>query len=150
MGQGKPPLISSIRVRNGFKAKLPSYQGGESCLAILNFYLCSSRSLNLPMSSTLNVKKMNRAAGFPIHILGWVGAASMMLASTFRFADVLSTKTVVLDPSWVVAKVVPGIVFLGADGPDTCEIVRGLATVASRSNVQRSRRRGGHHLYHLP
>jgi putative Mg2+ transporter-C (MgtC) family protein len=55
-----------------------------------------------------------------------------MIVSAFGFADSLSSKNVVLDPSRVAAQVVSGIGFLGAGAIlARGEIVRGLTTAAS-------------------
>jgi putative Mg2+ transporter-C (MgtC) family protein len=61
-----------------------------------------------------------------------VGSCLIMIVSAFGFADSLSSKNVVLDPSRVAAQVVSGIGFLGAGAIlARGEIVRGLTTAAS-------------------
>ncbi len=61
-----------------------------------------------------------------------VGAALVMLVSTFGFEDVRGQNGVVLDPSRVAAQVVSGIGFPGAGSIRLRgERVRGLTTTAS-------------------
>ncbi|MBN9289388.1 MAG: methyltransferase [Gammaproteobacteria bacterium 39-13] len=72
------------------------------------------------------------AAGLRTHMLVCVGSCLIMIVSAFGFADVLSMKNVMLDPSRIAAQVVSGIGFLGAGvilfrG----EVIRGLTTAAS-------------------
>jgi putative Mg2+ transporter-C (MgtC) family protein len=72
------------------------------------------------------------AAGIRTHMVVCVGACLIMIVSAFGFADSLSSKNVVLDPSRVAAQVVSGIGFLGAGAIlARGEIVRGLTTAAS-------------------
>ena len=72
------------------------------------------------------------AAGIRTHMVVCVGACLIMIVSAFGFADSLTSKNVVLDPSRVAAQVVSGIGFLGAGAILACgEIVRGLTTAAS-------------------
>ena len=72
------------------------------------------------------------SAGIRTHMLVCVGACLIMIVSAFGFADSLSSKNVVLDPSRVAAQVVSGIGFLGAGAIlARGEIVRGLTTAAS-------------------
>ncbi len=76
------------------------------------------------------------AAGLRTHMLVCVGAALIMLVSTFGFADVLGRPDVTLDPSRIAAQVVSGIGFLGA-GTILLrrEVIRGLTTAASLWSV---------------
>jgi putative Mg2+ transporter-C (MgtC) family protein len=72
------------------------------------------------------------AAGIRTHMVVCVGSCLIMIVSAFGFADSLSSKNVVLDPSRVAAQVVSGIGFLGAGAIlARGEIVRGLTTAAS-------------------
>src|SRR5580698_2408224 len=72
------------------------------------------------------------AAGLRTHMLVSVGACLIMIVSAFGFADALTQKNVVLDPSRVAAQVVSGIGFLGAGSILLRgEVVRGLTTAAS-------------------
>jgi putative Mg2+ transporter-C (MgtC) family protein len=72
------------------------------------------------------------AAGIRTHMVVCVGACLIMIVSAFGFADSLSSRNVVLDPSRVAAQVVSGIGFLGAGAIlARGEIVRGLTTAAS-------------------
>src|ERR1700761_7644520 len=72
------------------------------------------------------------AAGIRTHMVVCVGACLIMIVSAFGFADSLTSKNVVLDPSRVAAPVVSGIGFLGAGAIlARGEIVRGLTTAAS-------------------
>jgi putative Mg2+ transporter-C (MgtC) family protein len=81
-------------------------------------------------------ERLNWAAGLRTHMLVSVGACLMMLVSAFGFADVLSEKNVVLDPSRVAAQVVSGIGFLGAGSILLRgEVVKGLTTAASLWSV---------------
>ncbi len=81
-------------------------------------------------------ERLNWAAGLRTHMLVCVGAALMMLVSSFGFADVLNNDHVVLDPSRVAAQVVSGIGFLGAGSILLRgEVVRGLTTAASLWSV---------------
>ncbi|SIO39523.1 putative Mg2+ transporter-C (MgtC) family protein [Burkholderia sp. GAS332] len=81
-------------------------------------------------------ERLNWAAGLRTHMLVCVGASLMMMVSAFGFADALSQKNVVLDPSRVAAQVVSGIGFLGAGSILLRgEVVRGLTTAASLWSV---------------
>lgn len=81
-------------------------------------------------------ERLNWAAGLRTHMLVCVGASLMMLVSAFGFADALTQKNVVLDPSRVAAQVVSGIGFLGAGSILLRgEVVRGLTTAASLWSV---------------
>jgi putative Mg2+ transporter-C (MgtC) family protein len=72
------------------------------------------------------------SAGIRTHMVVCVGACLIMIVSAFGFADSLSSRNVVLDPSRVAAQVVSGIGFLGAGAIlARGEIVRGLTTAAS-------------------
>src|ERR1700727_2483177 len=72
------------------------------------------------------------SAGIRTHMLVCVGSCLIMIVSAFGFADSLSSKNVVLDPSRVAAQVVWGIGFLGAGAIlARGEICRGLTTAAS-------------------
>lgn len=71
-------------------------------------------------------------AGLRTHMLASVGAALIMIVSSFGFADALHADHVVLDPSRMAAQVVSGIGFLGAGAILLRgEVVRGLTTAAS-------------------
>jgi putative Mg2+ transporter-C (MgtC) family protein len=81
-------------------------------------------------------ERLNWAAGLRTHMLVCVGASLMMMVSAFGFADALTQKNVVLDPSRVAAQVVSGIGFLGAGSILLRgEVVRGLTTAASLWSV---------------
>jgi putative Mg2+ transporter-C (MgtC) family protein len=72
------------------------------------------------------------SAGIRTHMVVCVGACLIMIVSAFGFADSLTSRNVVLDPSRVAAQVVSGIGFLGAGAIlARGEIVRGLTTAAS-------------------
>jgi putative Mg2+ transporter-C (MgtC) family protein len=72
------------------------------------------------------------AAGIRTHMLVCVGSCLIMIVSQYGFANVLTEKNVVLDPSRIAAQVVSGIGFLGAGSIIARgEIVRGLTTAAS-------------------
>lgn len=75
----------------------------------------------------------DRAAGLRTHALVSMGAALIMLVSSYGFASVVTAdRTVVLDPSRVAAQVVSGIGFLGAGTIIVRRsAVRGLTTAAS-------------------
>jgi putative Mg2+ transporter-C (MgtC) family protein len=77
-------------------------------------------------------ERLNWVAGLRTHMLVCVGAALLMIVSTFGFMDVLSYERVGLDPSRVAAQVVSGIGFLGA-GTIVLrrKVVHGLTTAAS-------------------
>src|ERR1700753_868592 len=72
------------------------------------------------------------AAGIRTHMLVCVGSCLIMIVSQYGFANVLTEKNVVLDPSWIAAQVVSGIGFLGAGSIlARGEVVKGLTTAAS-------------------
>src|ERR1700722_10122976 len=72
------------------------------------------------------------AAGIRTHMLVCVGSCLIMIFSQYGFANVLTEKNLVLDPSRIAAQVVSGIGFLGAGSIIARgEIVRGLTTAAS-------------------
>lgn len=75
----------------------------------------------------------DRAAGLRTHALVSMGAALIMLVSSYGFTGVVTPDhTVVLDPSRVAAQVVSGIGFLGAGTIIVRRsAVRGLTTAAS-------------------
>ena len=77
-------------------------------------------------------ERLNWVAGLRTPMLVCVGAALLMIVSTFGFMDVLSYERVDLDPSRVAAQVVSGIGFLGA-GTIVLrrKVVHGLTTAAS-------------------
>ena len=77
-------------------------------------------------------QKHEWAAGLRTHMLVCIGAALIMIVSTYGFEDVLGKKGVALDPSRVAAQVVSGIGFLGAGTILFLrgEVVRGLTTAA--------------------
>lgn len=77
-------------------------------------------------------ERIEWAAGLRTHMLVCVGATLFMLVSAFGFADVLSNRNVILDPSRIAAQVVSGIGFLGAGTIIfRREVIRGLTTAAS-------------------
>src|ERR1700735_121337 len=101
---------------------------------INNIELLSRLPLAALLGSVIGFERerLNWAAGLRTHMLVCVGASLMMLVSAFGFADALTQKNVVLDPSRVAAQVVSGIGFLGAGSILLRgEIVRGLTTAAS-------------------
>src|SRR5580693_8608271 len=72
------------------------------------------------------------AAGIRTHMLVCVGSCLIMIVSQYGFANILTEKNVVLDPSRIAAQVVSGIGFLGAGSIlARGEIVKGLTTAAS-------------------
>jgi putative Mg2+ transporter-C (MgtC) family protein len=72
------------------------------------------------------------AAGIRTHMLVCVGSCLIMIVSQYGFANVLTEKNVILDPSRIAAQVVSGIGFLGAGSIlARGEIVKGLTTAAS-------------------
>lgn len=72
------------------------------------------------------------AAGIRTHMLVCVGSCLIMIVSQYGFANILTEKNVVLDPSRIAAQVVSGIGFLGAGAIlARGEIVKGLTTAAS-------------------
>ncbi|HEV7236660.1 MAG TPA: MgtC/SapB family protein, partial [Ktedonobacteraceae bacterium] len=80
----------------------------------------------------LERERGERAAGLRTHSLVALGACLVMIVSAFGFADILGTRSVVLDPSRIAAQVVSGIGFLGA-GTILLrkEIIKGLTTAAA-------------------
>lgn len=72
------------------------------------------------------------AAGLRTHMLVCLGAALVMVVSTYGFNDVLGHTGIALDPSRVAAQVISGIGFLGAGTILFLrqEVVRGLTTAA--------------------
>jgi putative Mg2+ transporter-C (MgtC) family protein len=71
-------------------------------------------------------------AGLRTHMLVCLGAALIMLVSTYGFQDVVGKPGISLDPSRVAAQVVSGIGFLGAGIIFFLrnEVVKGLTTAA--------------------
>src|SRR6201999_718256 len=80
----------------------------------------------------LERERLEWVAGLRTHMLVCLGAALVMIVSSFGFADVIGPG-VVLDPSRVAAQVVSGIGFLGAGTILFLrqEVIRGLTTAAS-------------------
>lgn len=80
----------------------------------------------------LERQKHEWAAGLRTHMLVCLGAALVMIVSTYGFNDVVGHNGVSLDPSRVAAQVVSGIGFLGAGTILFLrqEVVRGLTTAA--------------------
>jgi putative Mg2+ transporter-C (MgtC) family protein len=80
----------------------------------------------------LERERGERAAGIRTHALVALGSCLLMIVSAFGFADILGTRSVVLDPSRIAAQVVSGIGFLGA-GTILLrkEMVKGLTTAAA-------------------
>lgn len=80
----------------------------------------------------LERERGERAAGIRTHALVALGSCLIMIVSAFGFADILGTRSVVLDPSRIAAQVVSGVGFLGAGAILLRkEIVKGLTTAAS-------------------
>ncbi|MDN5285569.1 MAG: putative Mg2+ transporter-C (MgtC) family protein [Mucilaginibacter sp.] len=71
-------------------------------------------------------------AGLRTHMMVCLGAALIMLVSTYGFQDVVGKPGIELDPSRVAAQVVSGIGFLGAGTIFFLrnEVVKGLTTAA--------------------
>src|SRR5947209_8422375 len=73
-----------------------------------------------------------RSAGLRTHALVATASALIMLVSAYGFNDIITPRTVVLDPSRVAAQVVSGVGFLGAGTIIFRKnVVRGLTTAAS-------------------
>ncbi|MES2279509.1 MAG: MgtC/SapB family protein [Bacteroidota bacterium] len=72
------------------------------------------------------------AAGLRTHMLVCLGAALVMVVSTYGFYDVVGKPGISLDPSRIAAQVISGIGFLGAGTILFLrqEVVRGLTTAA--------------------
>lgn len=71
-------------------------------------------------------------AGLRTHALVGLGAAVMVIVSTYGFSDVLSQGRIIVDPSRVAAQVVSGIGFIGGGLIFVRQAsVRGLTTAAS-------------------
>jgi putative Mg2+ transporter-C (MgtC) family protein len=103
-----------------------------------NFEILSRLLMAALLGSVIGFERerLNWAAGLRTHMLVCVGASLMMMVSAFGFADALTQKNVVLDPSRVAAQVVSGIRFLGAGSILLRgEVVRGLTTAASLWSV---------------
>lgn len=62
----------------------------------------------------LERERKDWTAGMRTHMMVCLGAALIMLVSSYGFFEVLGTANVVLDPSRVAAQVVSGIGFIGA------------------------------------
>lgn len=62
----------------------------------------------------LERERKDWAAGMRTHMMVSVGAALIMMVSSFGFSDILGTENVELDPSRVAAQIVSGIGFIGA------------------------------------
>jgi putative Mg2+ transporter-C (MgtC) family protein len=77
-------------------------------------------------------QKHEWAAGLRTHMLVCLGAALVMIVSTYGFNDVVGRNGYALDPSRVAAQVISGIGFLGAGTILFLrqEVVRGLTTAA--------------------
>lgn len=81
----------------------------------------------------LERERKNWAAGLRTHMMVCLGAALIMIVSSFGFSDILGTENVNLDPSRVAAQVVSGIGFIGAGAilfRKTAGTVRGITTAA--------------------
>jgi putative Mg2+ transporter-C (MgtC) family protein len=105
---------------------------------ISNMEILSRLLLAAALGSVIGFERerLNWAAGLRTHMLVCVGASLMMLVSAYGFAEALTMKNVVLDPSRVAAQVVSGIGFLGAGSILLRgEVVRGLTTAASLWSV---------------
>ena len=80
----------------------------------------------------LERERAEMSAGLRTHALVGLGAALLMIASSYGFSDILGTPDVVLDPSRIAAQVVSGVGFLGAGTILVQQqTVRGLTTAAS-------------------
>lgn len=62
----------------------------------------------------LERERKDWTAGMRTHMMVCLGAALIMLVSSFGFSDILGSPNVVLDPSRVASQVVSGIGFIGA------------------------------------
>ncbi len=86
------------------------------------------------LSSIVGLERQIRGKSAGLRTQAIVGTASalILLVSKYGFADVLSSGTVVLDPSRVAAQIVSGIGFLGAGLIITRRgAIRGLTTAAA-------------------
>lgn len=86
------------------------------------------------LSSAVGVERQLRGkpAGLRTQSIVGTSAALILLVSKYGFADVLSSGTVVLDPSRVAAQIVSGVGFLGAGLIITRRgAIRGLTTAAA-------------------
>ncbi len=86
------------------------------------------------LGSVIGLERQRRTwtAGLRTHMMVCLGAALLMLVSSFGFHDVVGKPGITLDPSRVAAQVVSGIGFLGAGTILFLrnEIVKGLTTAA--------------------
>lgn len=86
------------------------------------------------LSSAVGMERelRGKSAGLRTQTIVGTSSALFVLVSKYGFADVLSSQTVVLDPSRVAAQIVSGIGFLGAGLIITRQgTVRGLTTAAA-------------------
>jgi putative Mg2+ transporter-C (MgtC) family protein len=94
----------------------------------------SALLLAFGLSSVVGMERelRGKSAGLRTQTIVGTSAALFLLVSKYGFADVLSSKIVVLDPSRVAAQVVSGIGFLGAGLIITRQgAVHGLTTAAA-------------------
>jgi len=90
--------------------------------------------LAFALSSIVGLERQFRgkSAGLRTQTIVGTTSALILLVSKYGFGDVLSSRTVVLDPSRVAAQIVSGIGFLGAGLIITRRgAIRGLTTAAS-------------------
>ena len=81
----------------------------------------------------LERERKSWAAGLRTHMMVCLGAALIMIVSSFGFSDILNTEHVVLDPSRIAAQVVSGIGFIGAGAilfTKAEGTIRGITTAA--------------------
>lgn len=62
----------------------------------------------------LERERKNWSAGMRTHMMVCLGAALVIIVSSYGFSDVLQAENITLDPSRVAAQVISGIGFLGA------------------------------------
>jgi putative Mg2+ transporter-C (MgtC) family protein len=106
-------------------ASIPSGQGWEQVGELL---------LAFVLASLIGLERQLRgkSAGLRTQAIVGTSAALILLVSKFGFSDVLTSGTVVLDPSRVAAQIVSGIGFLGAGLILTRRgAVHGLTTAAA-------------------
>lgn len=80
----------------------------------------------------LERERKDWVAGLRTHMMVCLGASLTMMVSAYGFADILGTKSVMLDPSRIAAQVISGIGFIGAGTILFLKqgIVRGLTTAS--------------------
>lgn len=107
-------------------------EGGNVMISLQTAMFRLTLALVLGALVGLERERGERAAGIRTHALVALGSCLVMIVSTFGFADILGTPSVVLDPSRIAAQVISGIGFLGA-GTILLrkEIIKGLTTAAA-------------------